>query len=68
MLLIMKCLYKMQLIDGKAMMLLNSETLMKYMQLKLGPALKICNIINKFKTKSNSKSSSANGNGGSNGV
>jgi hypothetical protein len=38
-----------QEIDGKAMVLLNSDVMMKYMGLKLGPALKICNIIGKFK-------------------
>ncbi|CAG7819313.1 unnamed protein product [Allacma fusca] len=36
-------------IDGKAMLLLNSDMMMKYMGLKLGPALKICNIIGKFR-------------------
>ncbi|RWS04514.1 polycomb protein Scm-like isoform X1 [Dinothrombium tinctorium] len=36
-------------IDGKAFLLLNSDMMMKYMGLKLGPALKICNIIERLK-------------------
>ncbi|XP_059473927.1 polycomb protein Scm isoform X2 [Neocloeon triangulifer] len=36
-------------IDGKALLLLNSDMMMKYMGLKLGPALKISNIITKIK-------------------
>ncbi|RWS22937.1 polycomb protein SCMH1-like protein [Leptotrombidium deliense] len=36
-------------IDGKAFLLLNSDMMMKYMGLKLGPALKICNIIDRVK-------------------
>lgn len=43
------------------MLLLTNEMMMRYMQLKLGPALKICNIISKFKSKSTIKN-------GSNGV
>lgn len=35
-------------IDGKALLLLNSEMMMKYMDLKLGPALKICNLVNRI--------------------
>ncbi|CAH0767705.1 unnamed protein product [Bemisia tabaci] len=35
-------------IDGKAFMLLNSDMMMKYMGLKLGPTLKICNIVTKL--------------------
>lgn len=38
-------LFRRHEIDGKALLLLNSEMMMKYMGLKLGPALKICNII-----------------------
>ena len=38
-------------IDGKALLLLTSEMMMKYLGLKLGPALKICNIIDKLKGK-----------------
>lgn len=38
-------------IDGKALLLLTSDMMMKYLGLKLGPALKISNIINKFKGK-----------------
>ena len=40
-----------QEIDGKALLLLNSDMLMKYMSLKLGPALKLCHIIEKLKRK-----------------
>ena len=36
---------------GKALLLLTSEMMMKYLGLKLGPALKICNIIDKLKGK-----------------
>ena len=36
-------------IDGKALLLLSTTMLMKYRGLKLGPALKICNIIDKLK-------------------
>lgn len=36
-------------IDGKALLLLTSDMMMKYMGLKLGPSLKICNIVNKLK-------------------
>ncbi|XP_058448446.1 polycomb protein Scm [Malaya genurostris] len=32
-------------IDGKALLLLNSDMLMKYMGLKLGPTVKICNLV-----------------------
>ncbi|XP_054158235.1 polycomb protein SCMH1-like [Oppia nitens] len=37
-------------IDGKAFLLLNSDMMMKYMGLKLGPALKICNITERLKS------------------
>jgi polycomb protein SCMH1 len=40
----------LQEIDGRALLLLTSETMMKYMGLKLGPALKLCNIIEKLKS------------------
>ena len=33
-------------IDGKALLLLTEEMMMKYMNMKLGPALKIFNIVN----------------------
>lgn len=36
-------------IDGKALLLLNSEMMMKYMDLKLGPALKICNLVSRVR-------------------
>jgi len=39
----------LQEIDGKALLLLNSDMMMKYMGLKLGPALKICNLVNRIK-------------------
>lgn len=38
-----------QEIDGKAFLLLTSEMMMKYMNLKLGPALKIFNLVTKVK-------------------
>nr|1PK1_B Chain B, Sex comb on midleg CG9495-PA [Drosophila melanogaster]1PK1_D Chain D, Sex comb on midleg CG9495-PA [Drosophila melanogaster] len=40
-------LFRKHEIDGKALLRLNSERMMKYMGLKLGPALKICNLVNK---------------------
>lgn len=39
----------LQEIDGKALLLLNSDIMMKHMSLKLGPALKICNLVNRIK-------------------
>ncbi|KAF0042993.1 hypothetical protein F2P81_004330 [Scophthalmus maximus] len=36
-------------IDGKALLLLRSDVIMKYMGLKLGPALKLCHHIEKLK-------------------
>ena len=41
----------LQEIDGKALLLLNSDMMMKYMGLKLGPALKLCHIVGKLKSK-----------------
>lgn len=38
-----------QEIDGKALMLLRSDMIMKYMGLKLGPALKLCHHIERLK-------------------
>lgn len=38
-----------QEIDGKALMLLRSDMVMKYMGLKLGPALKLCHHIERLK-------------------
>ncbi|KAJ1532342.1 hypothetical protein ONE63_000946 [Megalurothrips usitatus] len=38
-------LFRKHEIDGKALLLLNSDMMMKYMDLKLGPALKICNLL-----------------------
>lgn len=43
-----------QEIDGKALLLLNSDMMMKYMDLKLGPALKICNLVNRVKGRRHS--------------
>lgn len=40
-----------QEIDGKALLLLNSDMMMRYMGLKLGPVLKLCNIVEKIKPK-----------------
>lgn len=39
----------LQEIDGKALMLLRSDVIMKYMGLKLGPALKLCHHIERLK-------------------
>ena len=41
----------LSLVSGKALLLLTSDMMMKYLGLKLGPALKICNIIDKLKGK-----------------
>lgn len=43
-----------QEIDGKALLLLNSDMMMRYMDLKLGPALKICNLVNRVKGRRHS--------------
>lgn len=42
-------LFRKHEIDGKALLLLNSDMMMKYMGLKLGPALKICNLVNRLR-------------------
>ncbi|XP_068911715.1 polycomb protein Scm [Tenebrio molitor] len=42
-------LFRKHEIDGKALLLLNSDMMMKYMGLKLGPALKICNLVSRLK-------------------
>ncbi|KAK6170694.1 hypothetical protein SNE40_019021 [Patella caerulea] len=44
-------LFRKHEIDGKALMLLNSDMMMKYMGLKLGPILKLCNIVQKLKMR-----------------
>ncbi|XP_071113486.1 polycomb protein SCMH1-like isoform X1 [Haliotis cracherodii] len=44
-------LFRKHEIDGKAFLLLNSDMMMKYMGLKLGPVLKLCNIVEKLKTR-----------------
>lgn len=41
--------YVLQEIDGKALLLLRSDMMMKYMGLKLGPALKLTFHIDKLK-------------------
>lgn len=38
-------------IDGNALLLLNEDMMMKYMDMKLGPALKITNIVNMLQGK-----------------
>ncbi|RXM32690.1 Sex comb on midleg-like protein 2 [Acipenser ruthenus] len=42
-------LFRKHEIDGKALMLLRSDMIMKYMGLKLGPALKLCYHIERLK-------------------
>ncbi|CAF91548.1 unnamed protein product, partial [Tetraodon nigroviridis] len=42
-------LFRKHEIDGKALLLLRSDTMMKYMGLKLGPALKLTFHIDKLK-------------------
>lgn len=42
-------LFRRHEIDGKALLLLRSEMIMKYMGLKLGPALKLCYHIERLK-------------------
>ncbi|XP_055857370.1 polycomb protein Scm [Episyrphus balteatus] len=49
-------LFRKHEIDGKALLLLTSEMMMKYMGLKLGPALKICNLVNKVNGRRNNVS------------
>ncbi|KAM5196692.1 sex comb on midleg-like protein 2 isoform 1-T1 [Hipposideros larvatus] len=44
-------LFRQHEIDGKALLLLKSDIMMKYMGLKLGPALKLCYYIQKLKKK-----------------
>ncbi|XP_037835939.1 polycomb protein SCMH1 isoform X3 [Kryptolebias marmoratus] len=41
-------LFRKHEIDGRALMLLRSDVIMKYMGLKLGPALKLCHHIEKL--------------------
>nr|XP_019610943.1 PREDICTED: sex comb on midleg-like protein 2 isoform X2 [Rhinolophus sinicus] len=42
-------LFRQHEIDGKALLLLKSDVMMKYLGLKLGPALKLCYYIDKLK-------------------
>ena len=44
--------FKSQEIDGQALMLLKEDHLMTAMNMKLGPALKICARINSMKEES----------------
>ncbi|XP_077572784.1 sex comb on midleg-like protein 2 [Stigmatopora nigra] len=46
-------LFRKHEIDGKALMLLRSDMIMKYMGLKLGPALKLCHHIERLKQGNN---------------
>ncbi|XP_053669858.1 polycomb protein Scm [Anopheles nili] len=50
-------LFRKHEIDGKALLLLNSDMMMKYMGLKLGPALKICNLVSRVKGRRHNTSS-----------
>ncbi|KAF3843821.1 hypothetical protein F7725_002670 [Dissostichus mawsoni] len=42
-------LFRKHEIDGRALLLLRSDMIMKYMGLKLGPALKLCHHIERLK-------------------
>lgn len=42
-------LFRKHEIDGNALLLLKSDVVMKYLGLKLGPALKLCHHIEKLK-------------------
>lgn len=42
-------LFRKHEIDGNALLLLRSDMIMKYLGLKLGPALKLCYHIDKLK-------------------
>ncbi|XP_054977671.1 sex comb on midleg-like protein 2 isoform X2 [Sorex araneus] len=42
-------LFRQHEIDGKALLLLKSDVVMKYLGLKLGPALKLCYYVEKLK-------------------
>ncbi|XP_065225451.1 polycomb protein Scm-like isoform X2 [Planococcus citri] len=44
-------LFREHEIDGGALLLVNADTLMSGMGLKLGPALKICHLVSKIKNK-----------------
>lgn len=49
--LVMRFCVSFQEIDGDALLLLKSEMMMKYLGLKLGPALKLCYHIDRLKQK-----------------
>ncbi|KAB7503828.1 Polycomb protein Scm [Armadillidium nasatum] len=42
-------------IDGRAFLLVTYDVLTKHMNIKLGPALKICNLVSNIKTNRNRK-------------
>jgi hypothetical protein len=44
-------LFRSHEIDGNALLLLTTDMMMKYMDMKLGPALKIANIVNMIQGK-----------------
>jgi len=46
----------LQEIDGAAFLLLNSNNIVKYMQLKLGPALKLTSVVEDLKQTISRKS------------
>ncbi|XP_011361297.1 sex comb on midleg-like protein 1 isoform X4 [Pteropus vampyrus] len=46
-------LFRQHDIDGKALLLLNSDMMIKYMGLKLGTAVKLCHYIEKLKEENN---------------
>lgn len=55
-------LFKRQEIDGKALLLLSADMMIRYMNVRLGPALKIANSIDRLKsinTNNNTVSASA---------
>lgn len=44
-------LFLKQEIDGKALKLLDTDKMTRYMNLKLGPALKIAELVKRFKVR-----------------
>lgn len=48
--------FKHHEIDGKALLLLTTDILMKYMGFKLGPALKLNNYLDKLRQQQNQSS------------
>lgn len=41
----------LQEIDGKALKLLDTDKMTRYMEIKLGPALKIADLVKRFKVR-----------------